>query len=108
MRALGFHLAPLGMDGPEAWALAVTWNERWQAVCPPLDLTELSLDEAEVARRYPPGSIGAAWQIYIRTREWSARALSSRTKIWWPAWYRIRDTWGNVLPDTITFEMMSH
>ena len=28
-------------------------------------------------------------------------------KVWWPAWFRIRDMWGDVAPDTITFEMMS-
>ena len=31
----------------------------------------------------------------------------TREKIWWPAWFRIRDMWGDVAPDTITFEMMS-
>jgi hypothetical protein len=63
--------------------------------------------EAEVARRYPPGSMGAAFQVYIRTPEWTARASLTRDKIWWPAWFRIRDMWGDVAPDTITFEMMS-
>jgi hypothetical protein len=28
-------------------------------------------------------------------------------KVWWPAWFRIRDMWGDVAPDTITFEQMS-
>jgi len=75
---------------------------------PPLvDLDRLSRDEAEAARRYPPGSIGAAFQVYIRTPEWAARAPLTRDKIWWPAWFRIRDMWADVAPDTITFEMMS-
>jgi hypothetical protein len=112
MRALGFHIVRCGADGPEAWALAAEWNTRWQAVrkgeAPPLiELDRLSRDQAEAARRYPPGSIGAAFQVYIRTHEWSARAYLSRDKIWWPAWFRIRDMWGDVAPDTITFEMMS-
>jgi len=112
MRLVGFHLVPLGMDGPEAWALAEEWNGRWQAVrkgeAPPLiDASSLSRDQAEATRRYPAGSIGAAFQRYIRTPEWSARALSARTKIWWPAWFRIRDMWGDVAPDSVTFEMMS-
>jgi hypothetical protein len=112
MRALGFQIVRCGPDGPEAWALAKEWNERWQAVrkgnAPPLiDFEKLSRDQAEAARRYPPGSIGAAFQVYIRTPEWAGRAYSARTKVWWPAWYRIRDMWGDVAPDTITFEMMS-
>jgi hypothetical protein len=112
MRTFGFQIVRCGADGPEAWAIAAEWNARWQAVrkreaCPPVNLDQLSRDEAESARRYPPGSVGAAFQRYIRTPEWAARAYSARTKIWWPAWFRIRDIWGDVAPDTITFEMMS-
>jgi hypothetical protein len=111
MRLAGFHLVPLGIDGPEAWALAEEWNCRWQTVrkgeAPPLiDTSTLSRDQAEATRRYPAGSIGAAFQRYIQTPEWSARALSTRTKIWWPAWFRIRDMW-DVVPDSVRFEMMS-
>jgi hypothetical protein len=112
MRLLGFQIVRCGSDGPAAWAIAAEWNQRWQAVrkgeAPPLvNLDQLSNDEAEAARRYPPGSIGAAFQIYIRTPEWAARALTTRTKIWWPTWFRIREMWGDVHPDSITFEMMS-
>lgn len=112
MRALGFQIIRCGSDGPEAWAIAAEWNGRWQTVrkgdaAPPLNLDQLSRDQAEAARRYPPGSIGAAFQVYIRTPEWAARAYLTRDKIWWPAWFRIRDLWGDVAPDTITFEMMS-
>ncbi len=112
MRSLGFQIIRCGADGPEAWALADEWNKRWQAVrkgqAPPLvNLDAPSRDEAEIARRYPSGSIGAAFQVYIRTPEWATRAYLTREKIWWPAWFRIRDMWGDVAPDTITFEMMS-
>jgi hypothetical protein len=111
MRALGFQIVRCGPDGPEAWVIAVEWNKRWQAVrkgeAPPLVNLDLSRDEAEAARRYPPGSIGAAFQVYIRTPEWATRAPLTRDKIWWPAWFRIRDMWCDVAPDTITFEMMS-
>jgi hypothetical protein len=112
MRAFGFQMVRCGANGPEAWAIAAEWNARWQAVrkrdAPPLvDVNHLSHDQAEVVRRYPPGSIGAAFQVYIRTPEWGARAQLARDKIWWPAWFRIRDVWGDVAPDTITFQMMS-
>jgi len=112
MRAFGFQIVRCGADGPEAWAIAAEWNGRWQAVRkgdapPPVNLDQLSREQAEAARRYPPGSVGAAFQVYIRTPEWAARAYSARIKVWWPAWFRIRDMWGDVAPDTITFEMMS-
>jgi hypothetical protein len=101
-----------GKDGPEAWAIADGWHQKWQAVRkgdapPPVDTTTLSRDDAEAVRRYPAGSIGASFQAYIRTPEWGARAASARMKVWWPAWFRIRDMWGDVAPDTITFEQMS-
>src|SRR6516165_4211785 len=103
MRSLGFQIVRCGADGPEAWALAAEWNKRWQAVRkgdwpPPVDVSKLSADDAEATRRYPPGSIGAAFQVYIHTPEWAARALSARAKVWWPAWFRIRDMWGDVDP----------
>jgi hypothetical protein len=113
MRALGFSIVRCGSDGPAAWAIAEEWNRRWQAVrrgevpAPSLNAHNLTYEEAEAARRYPMGSVGTAWQVYIRTNEWKTRALSARQKIWWPAWFRIRDMWGDVAPDTITFEMMS-
>jgi hypothetical protein len=108
MRAFGFQIVRCGPDGPDAWALAAECNARWQAVrkreAPPLfDLSHLSHNQAEAVRHYPAGSVGAAFQVYIRTPEWAARAYLTRNKIWWPAWFRIRNMWGDVAPDTITF-----
>src|SRR5215470_14917409 len=62
MRSFGFGLIRCGKDGPAAWEIAESWNQKWQAVRrgdapPPVDLSKLSRDEAEAARRYPPGSI---------------------------------------------------
>ena len=44
---------------------------------------------------------------FILTEEWRDKADSTRQKIWWPAWYRIRHMWGDVVPDTISFEQIS-
>lgn len=112
MKALGFSIVRCGPDGAKAWQIAAEWNDRWQRVrrgetAPPVDVSQLSRDQAEVTRSYPPRSVGAAFQAYIRTAEWSARASSARNKIWWPAWYRIRDMWGDVDPNTIEFSAMS-
>jgi hypothetical protein len=112
MAAVGFSIVRCGPDGPAAWAIASEWNDRWQAVrrgnAPaPNDPSSQSRDQAEVGRRYPPRSVGAAFQAYIRTHEWSIRAESSRNKVWWPAWYRIRDMWGDLDPNSIEFAMMS-
>ena len=112
MKALGFSIIRCGPDGPDAWKIASEWNQRWQTIRhgdapPPLDVSKLSRDQAEIVRRYPARSVGAAFQVYIRTEEWAQRAPSARNKIWWPAWYRIRDMWGDVDPNSIEFAMMS-
>jgi len=72
MRSLGFQIVRCGADKPEAWALAAEWNKRWQAArkgdSPPLiDVSKLSADDAEGTRRYPPGSVGAAFQLHPYT-----------------------------------------
>jgi hypothetical protein len=112
LKKLGFQDVRCGTDGPTAWSIADTWNKRVAATLrgdqpPPIDVTNLSRDEAEAARRYPPRSVGAAFQAFIHTDEWKRLAHSSRIKVWWPAWLRIREMWGDVAPDTITFQMMS-
>jgi hypothetical protein len=111
MRAAGFWTVRCGPDGPAAWAIAAEWNQRWQAVrrgeAPAPSDQSASRDHAEAVRRYPPRSVGAAFQAYIRTPEWGARAESARNKVWWPAWHRIRDMWGDVDPNTIEFGAMS-
>jgi hypothetical protein len=83
MKALGFSIVRCGSNGAEAWKIASEWNERWQKVrrgdAPALvDTSKLSRDQAEAVRRYPPRSVGAAFQAYIRTTEWEARAASAR------------------------------
>src|SRR4051794_40231085 len=112
MKKFGFGCKPCGADGPEAWAEAKKWDARWQEFRrggqkAPVDLSNLSRDEAVAARRYPSGSIGSGFQRYIVTAEWKGKALSTRHKIWWPAWYRIEAMWGDVAPDTVTFEQLS-
>lgn len=113
MKKLGFKDQKLGPDGPKAWELAEEWNARWDKVRrgespAPITATKtLTREEAEAARVYPVGSVGEAWQRWIKTPTWAKKPLSTRQKEWWPAWYRIRDMWGDVDPKTITFDMMS-
>jgi hypothetical protein len=67
-----------------------------------------SKETATIARTYPTGSIGTAWQDWIRTPEWRALADSTRQKIWWPAWTkRIEPMFADCAPDTVTMDMLS-
>ena len=115
MRLLGFAIVRCGPDGPDAWALAAEWNKRWQAGTEAgerLRLVNLGTN-CHGTRGRPRGAIRQVHsrrgvsRFHIRTPEWAARAYLTREKIWWPAWFRIREMWGDVAPDTITFEMMS-
>lgn len=112
MQAAGFRDVCCGPDGPRAWAEAERWNAKWDAhrrgLPAPTERTEPETrEQAEAGKAYPAGTVGDAWQRYIRTKEWASKAEGTRQKIWWPAWYRIRDVWGDIDPNTITFEMMS-
>ena len=111
----GFQARPLGRDDEsarrEAWRLYEAWISvrDGAAPAPSSPATGPRTKEAvSHAKRYPRGSIGAAWQKWIRTVEWEALALSNRTKIWWPAWEkRIEPVFGDVRPDTVTMRQMS-
>jgi hypothetical protein len=112
MKSLGFPEVRCGPDGPIAWGIAAEWNVKWQAVRrgeapPPIDAGKHKRAIAEVARVYPAGSIGAAFQVFLKTDEWKTKPMSTRNKVWWPAWYRIRDKWGEANPNSIRFDQMS-
>jgi hypothetical protein len=65
-------------------------------------------DNATAAKEYPAGSIGAAWQDWIKSLEWRALADSTRTKIWWPVWLkRIEPVFGDCAPDSVTMDLLS-
>ena len=61
IRALGFYSVPLGQDGPDAWARAEQWNDRWdktrrgEAPSPAkVAADNLSPDRTEELTVYPP------------------------------------------------------
>jgi integrase len=111
MQEQGFHPKPLGKDDDRSRKVALGLYEAWLRVlnnCEPAPVSPLASREmAECARRYPPNSIGDSFQRWIRTNEWSGIPHSTRTKVLWPAWFRIRDAWAEAAPDTMTFELIS-
>jgi hypothetical protein len=113
MRALGFYSVPLGADGPDAWARAEQWNDRWdktrrgQAPSPAMASAEnLSVDQAEELTVYPPRSLGEAFRRYRRTDEWASKAPRTRED-WWRGWRRIKPIFGDCDPRTVTLENIS-
>jgi hypothetical protein len=109
MKALGFMNVPLGQDGPQAFKLAEEWNRRWDAVrtgqapSPAILLaSNLSDEQSEELRIYPPRSLGAAFREYRRTKQWSDEKKPRTREDWWRAWKRIRPVFGDVDPRTVS------
>jgi hypothetical protein len=110
MRKYGFHPRALGPDNEPArriaWGLLEQWKKVRAAIGKP-DAPPQTRETACMAKYYPPGSTGSAWQEWIQTRAWAALASSTRNKIWWEAWNkRIEPIFGDVAPDTITMKMV--
>jgi integrase len=113
MRALGFYSVPCGQDGPDAWAIAEQWNNRWRAVrrgeapSPAMVTAEnLSPEQSEELTVYPPRALGEAFRRYRRTDEWAGKAPRTRED-WWRGWRQIKRVFGDCDPRTVTLEDIS-
>jgi hypothetical protein len=113
MRALGFYSVPLGQDGPDAWARAEQWNDRWdktrrgEAPSPAMVAADnLSPERSEELTVYPPRALGEAFRRYRRTEEWAGKAPRTRED-WWRGWKRIKPIFGDCDPRTVTLEDLS-
>src|SRR3977135_108108 len=76
MKRAGFAAVPCGLDGPEAWAVAETWNKRW-AAC----------RRGVVAPRRPEGALGEAFDRFRSTETWKRKATKTRQE--WEAMSRL-------------------
>lgn len=96
MQRMGFPSSvPCGPDGPDAWKVANEWNERWQRTrtgreAPPLDV-------------WPRGSFGEAFERFRRSETWGEKKPRTRED-WERGWKYIEAIFGDVAPDTVTFE----
>ena len=76
MKRAGFAAVPCGLNGPEAWAVAETWNKRWAAH-----------RRGVVAPRWPEGSLGEAFDRFRSTETWKRKATKTRQE--WEAMSRL-------------------
>ena len=110
MRALGFRSVPCGLDGPEAWAIARRWQDRWEktlkgeAPAPAMVTADnLSTDQIEELTVYPPRSVGEGFRRFRRTDEWKKKEPRTRED-WWRGYRRIKPVFGDCDPKTVTLE----
>lgn len=89
MRGQGFAPVRCGIDGPAAWAIAQSWNERWQR--------HRAGNERQAVPEFPAGSIGEGFDRYRKTTEWLEKKPRTREE-WERAWARIKPIFGDVSP----------
>jgi hypothetical protein len=87
----GFRPLPLGPDDEAARRKGMDLYEKWVKIRDGGIEVEMpagpkTKDVVCAARSYPHGSVGEAWQRWIRTEEWAKMAPTTRNKIWWEAW----------------------
>lgn len=97
MKAKGFQNIACGPDGPEAWATAQKWNERWRRV---------KAGETEAVEVWPDCSLGHAFQRYRNTGEWSRKEPRTRED-WERGWEHIKPVFGDCDPNLLTLENLS-
>jgi len=113
MRGLGFSMVCCGKDGPQAWALAQDWAERWRRFRTGADQAPVAVidgkrtpDQAESAIVYPRGSLGEAFSRYRKLDAWSLAKKPATRDDWWRGWKRIKPFFADVRPSTVTLEQI--
>lgn len=102
MRALGFRPVACGPDGPSAWAKAEEMNAAWDSRS---ESPEKSV-AVPTGTKWPPGSVGEAFDVYRGTNEWAKKAPRTRED-WERAWRYIGSTFGRVSPASVTMPAIS-
>jgi hypothetical protein len=92
MREAGFSGVACGEHGPEAWAIAEEWNRRWD-----------QYRSTGVAHRWPPGSLGEAFDRYRGSETWKAKKPRTHED-WERGWRYIGPVFGDTNPKSVRFE----
>jgi hypothetical protein len=95
MKRAGFASVPCGPDGPEAWAVAATWNERWR-----------NYRRGGATPRWPARSLGEAFEKFRNTETFARKALKTRQE--WEAVWRlhIAPYFGDYAPTSATLDRL--
>ncbi len=97
MRAAGFKLVACGPDGPNAWAIANQWSDRWQE--------HRRSKGKPLGKVYPRGSLGEAFLRYQQTETWQRKAPRTRED-WRRGWRYIEPIFGDVSPSAVPLDVL--
>jgi hypothetical protein len=93
MKAKGFRVTALGLDGPEAWARAQKLNDDWDLI---------KSGQGLAAKVWPDKSLGWLFEQYRGTNVWETKAPRTREE-WELAWKFIAPVFGDVPVASIDF-----
>lgn len=103
MAKLGFRLVDCGEDGPRAWAIAQSWNAKWDAALLAHRAGAIINKPGDVRRVFPPNSLGEAYERYRATGAFKSKAPATQDG-WERGWRQIEPVFGDVDPATIDLE----
>lgn len=104
MAKLGFKIVDCGEDGPRAWAIAESWNAKWQEAFAAFKSGQSVAKPGQTQKVYPPGSLGEAFTRYKALSTWTTKATGTRAE-WEDVWTRrIDPVFGDVAPSTVSLE----
>lgn len=103
MAELGFVHVECGPDGPQAWAIAKLWNDRWDQARAAHARGELVAAPKAIERSHPPGSIGEGFARYRGTRTWLKKPPRTKED-WLRGWKHIEPIFGDADANTVALE----
>lgn len=107
MAKLGFALVDCGQDGPDAWAVADKWNERWDESFAKWKRGEVDDKgnpiQVSTEKVYPPNSIGEGFARFRSSATWAKKKPRTRED-WLRGWKHIEPVFGDVDGRTVSFE----
>ncbi len=103
MARLGFRLVDCGEHGPRAWAIAESWNRKWDETLAAHQRGEQPAGATRLGKVYPPGSLGEAFARFRKTATWAKKKPATRED-WLRGWKYIEPVFGDVDPRSVAME----
>lgn len=106
MARLGFKLVDCGRDGPQAWAIAESWNRKWDAAYAAWKTGEAAGEIGEPERVWPLNSLGEGFGRFRGTKTWLEGKKARTREDWERGWKLIEPVFGDVDPRTVSLEQL--
>jgi len=103
MAKLGLRLVDCGPDGPQAWAIAQSWNAKWKRARADHLAGKNVTKPGKIERVFPPNSLGEGFGKFRATAEYQNKKKRTKEE-WMRGWKYIEPIFGDVDPRTISLE----